>query len=226
MESYAVVATSENLNLIDRLEAEGHSVLKLSASTWKGGFTLAEAIGGAGGVFFLDEISARSMLGASSAQDQLAELLVGAADTAVVEVLRDFGVHADVVPMRMSPLQVFSAIGDYQGSSALGRLVFIGGSSAEGQAIVDEFMDGHHPWADGVVVQSSWSEDERDMRSVALLLGGAADAIVVSGSFDVVSIENLLRRRIETLRTRFEFRAGSKDAARLLAERGILARII
>ena len=224
MGSIAVVESAWNEGIISEIESEGFIVVRLPEAIMSANLPLLPLTEGQDCVFFLDAVSCDAVLREAEDLQVLLDKRVGAADTSVVEVLRGYGVHADIVPMRLTAASVYGAIDEYLRPES-GTLVFIGGSPALGEEMLSGFLGGDYPAVDSVAVQSSWVLHAGGGVARALLAGGAADRLLIGGAHDVVSVETIMGAPVREVADRIEIVAASKESARLLSEHGVTARV-
>lgn len=171
-------------------------------------------------IFFADPVSAEIWL--SSVPQLLIDesLIFGALSTCVIEVMRRYGVHADIVPVGCTPETLMASVGDFLGTQpGQGSMLLVGGTplmQTEAGALAESVLA-------RVRLVSPVESGPGATRVRALIAGGAVDGLIVDGCRDIVSFEAFLSRSIRSLSAELKLFASSVEGRQALAEVGMVA---
>lgn len=220
-----VVENPENLTLIREISNNGIDIVTIPSLMLAKARPPREAIGYVRTIIFADCASACHFLcrleESEGDADLLLEVSVCAIGSSTVEALRDFSVHADIVPLERGAQGVASALRLYDAEETLPFLL-VGGERSFRAALVDDLggFEACASWPDG---DSAWEEPAIDARLAAVVIGGGLDGIIVGTSDDLVAIE-VAFGSLAALASDCVFYTEDERARRTLAEAGILTR--
>ena len=123
---------------------------------------------------------------------ELDNLTVCAPGEAVADRLRFVQLHADVIPSKINPETVFSAISDYAGFGLEDvRILMVKGNFSE-TSLVEKLKAENADVEELTIYQAGFSDDATNTKLKALLKGGAIDEFIFSSPEDFLSLKYLL----------------------------------